>query len=384
MSLSQWLMVVTNVMLGIVIGLVCSLTTWRRDRVETAYLRISAYAIAWLCLTWVLLGLRGFVSIWIYSVLANATLGIAMTEYLRATASFVGRPFRLRFSFLAALAYAGISVVWGIIWPDLAQRTSLVSLGAAVELSTSCALLLQARRHLGVGGYLTMLTFAALAILQWMRGAITFFDLPKAQTMLNIGATQMMFTALSTVGFATLGFGFLLIFNERMNDKLRFLANHDGLTGALNRTGIYSQLNRECAAHNTRNFGVLMLDADRFKQINDQFGHPTGDLVLQKIVEVCRASLATNTAKIGRLGGEEFLLMISSAPAEQIFALAESLRVRIEQMTVHSDQGDVSLTVSIGCAVRLNDTPTQLLGRADKALYAAKSQGRNCVVVAPA
>jgi diguanylate cyclase (GGDEF)-like protein len=384
MSLSQWLMVVTNVMLGIVIGVVCSLTTWRRDRVETAYLRISGYAIAWLCLTWVLLGLRGIANIWIYSVLANATLGVAMTEYLRATASFVGRPFRLHYSFLAAVAYAGISVVWGIIWPDLSLRTSLVSLGAAVELSTSCALLLQARRNLGVGGYMTMLTFAILAILQWMRGAITFFDLPKAQTMLNIGTTQMMFTALSTVGFATLGFGFLLIFNERMNDKLRFLANHDGLTGALNRTGIYALLNRECAANNTRHFSVLMLDVDRFKQINDQFGHQAGDLVLQRIVEICRASLATNMAKVGRLGGEEFLLMITDTPAEHISALAEGLREQIKHMTVHSEQGDVSLTVSIGCAVRLNDTTTQLLGRADKALYAAKAQGRNCVVLAPA
>jgi diguanylate cyclase (GGDEF)-like protein len=383
MSLSQWLMVVTNVMLGIVIGLVCSLTTWRRDRVETAYLRISAYAIAWLCLTWVLLGLRGMASVWIYSILANATLGVAMTEYLRATASFVGRPFRLRYSFLAAMAYAGISIVWGFIWPDLAIRTSLVSLGAAVELSTSCALLLQARRNLGVGGYMTMLTFAVLAVLQWMRGAITFFDLPKTQTMLNIGTTQMMFTALSTVGFATLGFGFLLIFNERMNDKLRFLANHDGLTGALNRTGIYALLNRECSANNTSHFSVLMLDVDRFKQINDQFGHQTGDLVLQRIVEVCRTSLAAYTAKIGRLGGEEFVLMISGMPANQIFALAERLREQIEQMMVPSDQGDVSLTVSIGCAVRSNDAPTQLLGRADKALYAAKAQGRNCVVLAP-
>jgi diguanylate cyclase (GGDEF)-like protein len=123
-----------------------------------------------------------------------------------------------------------------------------------------------------------------------------------------------------------------------------------------------------------------MLDIDHFKSINDQYGHPAGDAVLRALVQTCKAGLrAVDT--VARWGGEEFLLVLPGTGAAAAMSVAERLRSDIAAIRVAVPGGAlVSLTASIGVAERADVGQNELLRRADMALYAAKTGGRNRVV----
>ena len=128
-----------------------------------------------------------------------------------------------------------------------------------------------------------------------------------------------------------------------------------------------------------------MVDIDHFKLINDTWGHPTGDRVIQSLTNSIVANVR-NTDVVGRLGGEEFVVVLTNTGSEGAFILADRLRESIECSTaVHSDDGSqVRFTVSIGIASLENGVSSfdNILELADKALYDAKHRGRNKVVLA--
>jgi diguanylate cyclase (GGDEF)-like protein len=173
----------------------------------------------------------------------------------------------------------------------------------------------------------------------------------------------------------------------RQREQMRVLATTDALTGIANRRRLLEVGDEE--TNRARRFGrpmsVLMLDIDRFKAINDTFGHPTGDRAIQALTRVMTARLRNHDIP-GRLGGEEFAIVLPETSADQARAVAERLRQAVAgcDQTL-SDGGQViRYTISLGLAV-LHDTDTGfegVLGRADEALYAAKTGGRNQVAVA--
>jgi diguanylate cyclase (GGDEF)-like protein len=124
-----------------------------------------------------------------------------------------------------------------------------------------------------------------------------------------------------------------------------------------------------------------MLDADHFKSINDRFGHAGGDCVLLSLVASIHASIGANDV-IGRVGGEEFVLLAPDTDMAGAMALGERVRAAVESSMLRLGDETLSLTVSIGVSVsRANgDDVDALLARADAALYAAKRGGRNCVM----
>jgi diguanylate cyclase (GGDEF)-like protein len=128
---------------------------------------------------------------------------------------------------------------------------------------------------------------------------------------------------------------------------------------------------------------ILMMDIDHFKKINDTYGHATGDLVLQRLAELCQRELR-NVDLVGRLGGEEFAIVLPQTDGEHALEVAGRLRETIQRTGVALERGlPVHFTVSIGIAV-LSDPATNidtLLSKADGALYEAKRAGRNRVVV---
>ena len=129
---------------------------------------------------------------------------------------------------------------------------------------------------------------------------------------------------------------------------------------------------------------VLMMDIDHFKTVNDTYGHQTGDLVLQEFANICRASFR-NIDVIGRLGGEEFAVILPQTACQQAFETGERLRQSIEACALLLAPKGQSLhfTVSIGVAT-LGQTSVSLemlLGFSDKALYESKHRGRNRVSV---
>jgi diguanylate cyclase (GGDEF)-like protein len=123
-----------------------------------------------------------------------------------------------------------------------------------------------------------------------------------------------------------------------------------------------------------------MIDLDSFKRINDRFGHPVGDEVLRSFAIAMFANVRS-IDKIGRYGGEEFLLILPDAAMDQAVRTLERLRLMIADLDWLAISPNLVVTMSAGlAAVRRDDTADSLLARADSALYRAKDAGRNCVI----
>ncbi|HAA46737.1 MAG: PAS/PAC sensor-containing diguanylate cyclase [Halomonas sp. 54_146] len=170
---------------------------------------------------------------------------------------------------------------------------------------------------------------------------------------------------------------------KAMEEQLRNLAMQDPLTGLLNRRSFMQAMNQEHARVKRRvdySAGILMLDIDHFKQVNDTYGHAVGDNVLKAFASTILGNLRENDV-FGRLGGEEFAILLPDTPLEGAISVAEKVRASVEAMRVGADGKRLGITTSIGVdKLRAEDKrPDSALARADKALYKAKQNGRNWV-----
>ena len=166
-------------------------------------------------------------------------------------------------------------------------------------------------------------------------------------------------------------------------DLLARKAMIDGLTGLFNRTYFDARLVAELA-HSTRTgapLSCIMLDVDRFKQINDTYGHPFGDEVLRGIAQILNENCRTEDT-ICRYGGEEFVILCPNTAAAATASLAERIRKSVEAARFMRNGIDVHVTCSFGIADLRNPPPPGVVELADQALYRAKQEGRNRVVVA--
>lgn len=167
----------------------------------------------------------------------------------------------------------------------------------------------------------------------------------------------------------------------RARENLRFQATHDVLTGIWNRRAVLDLLHREIerAARFHASTGVLMLDLDHFKKINDTYGHLTGDAVLketaQRITQVVRSY-----DFVGRYGGEEFLVLLPGCDKEQAEQSGERIRLAVTATPVFAAGSEIHVTISIGATATIGGPETEVLAIADAALYQAKSAGRNRTV----
>jgi len=165
--------------------------------------------------------------------------------------------------------------------------------------------------------------------------------------------------------------------------RLKQASNTDPLTGVSNRRHFMPLLAQEMSR--CRRFhhplALLMLDIDRFKRVNDAYGHPTGDLVIQRVAQAC-SRRSRDSDVVARLGGEEFAVLLPEAALPGALAYAERVREDVEELLLRCPGGrEVRCTVSIGVAeLGPGDLPEEdLLRRADAALYKAKHAGRNRV-----
>jgi two-component system cell cycle response regulator len=168
-------------------------------------------------------------------------------------------------------------------------------------------------------------------------------------------------------------------------ESLRFQATHDALTGIWNRAASMDLLHRELK-RGTRarsSTGVLMLDLDHFKKINDTYGHLSGDVVLREVAERINRVVRSYDF-VGRYGGEEFLIVLAGCEKSAVAQSAERIRLAISEHPVQSGSSEIPVTVSIGAAVGApgETAEQQLLISADTALYTAKRNGRNRVEIA--
>jgi two-component system cell cycle response regulator len=171
--------------------------------------------------------------------------------------------------------------------------------------------------------------------------------------------------------------------------ELKFESAHDHLTGLWNRGAIMGLLHRETqrSVRIGEPLGVMMVDLDHFKQINDAYGHQTGDAVLREVSQRLLASVR-NYDYVGRYGGEEFLIVLAECTASDLAATAERMRAHVSGKPVETDAGSIPVTVSIGLVTGHAAGGALLKGEellrvAEVALYRAKTNGRNRVEPAP-
>jgi diguanylate cyclase (GGDEF)-like protein len=169
-------------------------------------------------------------------------------------------------------------------------------------------------------------------------------------------------------------------------EELRFRATHDALTGIANRPMVMEALGAELNRQRRGGGGVaaLMLDIDHFKHINDKWGHLCGDEVLRAVAHHVKDCVRPYDT-VGRYGGEEFLIVVSSTDLAGAMTLAERIRATLCSRPISTQFGEVPVTASLGVGVCNDDLgirPEVLLSRADQALYRAKRLGRNRVETA--
>ena len=171
----------------------------------------------------------------------------------------------------------------------------------------------------------------------------------------------------------------------RIEEKMRTLASYDSLTGLLSRHAFFENANRSISLANRHRaaFAVLIIDLDHFKSINDRFGHPAGDAVLKLFADVVN-SVARRSDIIGRLGGEEFGMLLPSTNTTEALEFCERLHAAIGKAVLKHQNSAIRYTVSIGLTASSRgslDSIENLLAHADLALYQAKRDGRNRTAV---
>lgn len=167
--------------------------------------------------------------------------------------------------------------------------------------------------------------------------------------------------------------------------KLQQLARTDPLTGLANRRSFLATLQRSIheAKRSNIGFALVIMDIDHFKQVNDSFGHDVGDRVLQRVAERLMARLR-EADSVGRLGGEEFALILRGTTAETAYQVVEELRQRTAKRAISCGRQKVSITITSGIACWPDDTTNanELYRTADRRLYDGKRSGRNVTISA--
>ncbi|MBP8064002.1 MAG: diguanylate cyclase [Acinetobacter sp.] len=192
------------------------------------------------------------------------------------------------------------------------------------------------------------------------------------------------------IGLAILGLATIILCIISQNRKLLFkevyyLANHDTLTDTMNRRSFIRLSQQRLKNKKYKEACFLMLDIDFFKKLNDSYGHHAGDIVLKKFADIVKENLRSEDL-FCRHGGEEFVVLLSNVDKEEAMMIAERIRVQLSETFIHIEQENpIKITVSMGVThtqLPSNMELQQLINIADQALYRAKDNGRNCVVLA--
>jgi diguanylate cyclase (GGDEF)-like protein len=219
------------------------------------------------------------------------------------------------------------------------------------------------------------------------RGLFYALQVGTPLRFLDPGAWNLAFFAIGTLALPALTLGAVMMANARVLRETAYAAEHDHLTGAWSRRAFFTFAEHEHARalRLDSSLSLLVFDADHFKRINDTHGHATGDRVLRDIVTHAQ-EVIRKIDYCARLGGEEFAVLLPDASHQTAMDVGKRLLAALDRsLQLAESTLPVGYTVSIGVATLAPDeTLADLMARADAALYAAKADGRNRVVSAPA
>jgi len=344
----------------------------------------GANALAALALP--LFAARGLIPDWLSIEVSNTLLMGTSALMLAGFRRHAGRD--TPWPMLACGIVAGTALVAGfhLVLDSMAVRVVVTSVfHAALALAMGMTLLHtidEAPRRYPV----RFTTWAAFAVAIGMLARGLVYGLrASGLVFLNDSPLNIIFFSIGTLALPMLTLGAVMMTNAAIIARATYAADHDHLTGACSRRAFFALAERERARAQRRQaaLSLLLFDVDHFKRINDTHGHATGDRVLVEIVLHARAVMRSVDA-CGRLGGEEFAVLLPDTGAAMALHAAERLRAGLE-LGSHPGAGGVGVpyTVSIGVATLApGETIAAMLSRADAALYAAKAGGRNAVVAA--
>ncbi|HEU4373908.1 MAG TPA: GGDEF domain-containing protein, partial [Telluria sp.] len=230
------------------------------------------------------------------------------------------------------------------------------------------------RRLIGLNDAVFFIVMSARGCSAVVSGQMSVFSPSLVQSVTYLTAYLLMIVN---------GFGFLLLCKEKDDKAMALLATIDSLTGLVNRRAFFERTEsaRLLATRLRSPIALMMIDIDHFKRLNDRFGHATGDEALCLFAATAQQALREHDI-MGRLGGEEFALVLPGTDIDGALQAAERLRCAIAAAVLPSSGNQYSMTVSIGVVViDPHEHINSALARADHALYAAKSNGRDRIEV---
>lgn len=339
----------------------------------------------WMWATWLifasalLFAMRDLIPVFVSTTVANGLLIGAMLVYLYGSHVY----FQVTMHWRRWLVVCGVSLL-GLSWfahvePSFRWRMVFALASMSLLMAAHAGLFLRHPLN-SLGRRFTVLALSAMTLVfavRWSHAVL----LPQGDGGLYApSGVQSTYMASYTVLLLLISMGFVLLASERMREVFEFQATHDTLTGAFNRRAVLERLGQELARSQRYRgeFSVLMLDLDHFKLVNDRYGHQMGDEVLKQFVQRINKILRPNDL-LGRLGGEEFLVLLPETHAGAAQATAERILCAVAQEGPHIPV----CTASIGLTSwRPEDASVDaLVARADHAMYTAKGNGRNRIEV---
>lgn len=329
-------------------------------------------------------GLRGSIPDIISIPLANTVSWTGYLLILFGVRSFAGRPAR-PLLYLLAIAAAAIPL---FLWNEpegFAKRVVLVAV-----LVMACDLLLVReglflwRREQLVSGAILAALFAPTVVLFAIRGYLAATGRLGTE-MFPTDNTSQWLTATGTAFLLLRGSALLLLAAERSRNRLVTIAQHDPLTGAMNRSGLERAMTQIAVDAGKRpgRLTLLLIDIDHFKSLNDTHGHAAGDRILQLFAEAARSELRASDI-LARHGGDEFVALLPHMPTKDAVRVANRIRTAFARTLSDWDGAPLRQpTLSIGVAegdAAIDELET-LLEQADEALYRSKRLGRDRVQV---
>lgn len=329
-----------------------------------------------------LLMLRGYAPDWLSIVIGNVLLSCVFVGITAAVCQFQGRAVRWHLVLVPPLVIAALSFYF---IGDFGARVG--ALGLVIGLQSMWAMVIALQRRddtVGRGLWLLVATLAVEAVVLIGRAALALATGGDVD-VLRSNLVQAL-TLMATFSVVLLGsMGFVFMSRDRADESNRLLAARDPLTGAANRRALIAALDRDVArAIRTREpIALMMVDIDHFKAVNDRYGHPAGDQVLCSVVDVLRSRVRSQDL-VGRYGGEEFMVLLPDTTLAGAVELARQLCLAVEASRCRCEGLEIAVTVSIGVfggVLNKSDSWDMLIAAADRALYAAKKNGRNRVEV---
>jgi diguanylate cyclase (GGDEF)-like protein len=337
-----------------------------------------------------LIALSGFVfaangvsgELWLLPI-ANGLVFVGFALCWRSIRRYTGRRDRAAIFVPALIGFAAL--LWfTFASPNLPLRVAISTLiNLFYCLSMAYALYVYRKRERSIASAFLIGLYIITSFLVVLR-VVYYATIGSATT--SITATGSIIAALTPLLISALPIAgttaFALLCFERIRRDLHVAATTDALTGLLNRRTIGERANEMFAQAKLKlgAFSMGVIDVDHFKSINDRYGHEVGDRVLTHIAQAL-SHITREGSAVGRQGGEEFIVLFDAADREEALKAVERLRQEIAGKPFVQDGQSIDVTVSIGLATRQADDANveDVLRRADRALYAAKAAGRNCV-----